>query len=65
MASWKYDPGISLEGPRETMKNLNQDNRCLGWDFKLGPQKQGARIVQSVQQLVTGWTTKGLEFESQ
>jgi hypothetical protein len=53
LASFKYDRGISLDGPRETMNNLNQDNRCLVWDFKLGPRE--ARSRDSVIGIATGY----------
>jgi hypothetical protein len=35
------------------------------FNFEVQPFAMGARIVQSVQRLATGWTTEVSEFESQ
>jgi hypothetical protein len=32
-----FCPSICLEGMRKSKNNLNQDSRCLGQDFNLGP----------------------------
>jgi hypothetical protein len=38
-------PGISLEGLRRTMRNLNQDSMCPSQDSNLGPHEYKSRAL--------------------
>jgi hypothetical protein len=37
LAKLTYYPGIWLDSPRKTMKNLTQDSWCPSWDSKQAP----------------------------
>jgi hypothetical protein len=41
----RYYPGIRMEGPNKTTRNLYQDSRSLGEDFNLGPPKYEAGVL--------------------
>jgi hypothetical protein len=44
---------IFLEGLMKTMRNLNQDSQCLGWNLNLGPPKYKAG-GQSLDKIILG-----------
>jgi hypothetical protein len=46
--SWpklRYYPGICLEGPRKTTKNINQNSRSPGWNLNSEPPEHDVRAL--------------------